>query len=72
VAGGLTQTFSRKGFTWDVGIHYLGEMGPGGLARKNIDWLSDGAIKMAPIGGAYDIIHFPDNFEVHQQVNAGQ
>jgi all-trans-retinol 13,14-reductase len=23
VAGGLTQTFSRNGFTWDVGVHYL-------------------------------------------------
>ncbi len=64
VAGGLTQTFTRKGFTWDVGIHYLGEMGPGGKAQKLLDWLSDGAIKMAPIGGAYDIIHFPDNFEI--------
>ena len=26
VAGGLTQTFSREGFTWDVGLHYLGDM----------------------------------------------
>jgi all-trans-retinol 13,14-reductase len=63
-AGGLTQTFTRKGFTWDVGMHYLGEMGSGGLARRNFDWLSGGAIKMAPIEGAYDIIHFPGNFEI--------
>jgi all-trans-retinol 13,14-reductase len=27
VAGGLTQTFHRSGFRWDVGVHYLGEMG---------------------------------------------
>ncbi len=64
VPGGLTQTFTRKGFTWDVGIHYLGEMGPRGRAQKILDWLSDGAIKMAPIAGAYDIIHFPGNFEI--------
>lgn len=64
VAGGLTQTFTRRGFTWDVGVYYLGEMGPGSQERKILDWLSDGAIKMAPIGGAYDMIHFPGNFEI--------
>src|SRR3989338_4687647 len=26
--GGFSQTFSRKGFTWDVGVHCLCEMGP--------------------------------------------
>jgi choline dehydrogenase-like flavoprotein len=29
--GGFTHTFSRPGgWTWDVGVHYVGEMGPGG------------------------------------------
>jgi all-trans-retinol 13,14-reductase len=64
VAGGLTQTFRRKGFTWDVGLHYLGEMGPGGSARKFLDWLSGGSIRMAPVGDVYDIVHFPDDFEI--------
>jgi all-trans-retinol 13,14-reductase len=64
LAGGLTQTFSRKGFTWNVGIHYLGNMGPEDQARKLLDWLSEGAIKMAPIGAVYDVIHFPDDFEI--------
>lgn len=64
IAGGLTQNFSRKGFSWDVGIHYLGDMGPGGQAQRLLDWLSDGAIKMAPIGSVYDIVHFPGGFEI--------
>ncbi len=64
IAGGLTQTFSRKGFSWDVGMHYLGEMGPVGQGRRLLDWLSDGVIKMAPIGPVYDIAHFPDGFEM--------
>ena len=64
IAGGLTSTFSRKGFTWDVGIHYLGDMGPKGQARRLLDWLSNGAIRMAPIGSAYDIVHFPDDFKI--------
>jgi all-trans-retinol 13,14-reductase len=64
IAGGLTSTFSRKGFTWDVGIHYLGEMGPEGQAQKILDWLTAGAIRMSPIGAVYDIIHFPGDFEI--------
>jgi all-trans-retinol 13,14-reductase len=64
IAGGLTSTFSRKGFTWDVGIHYLGDMGPEDQARRILDWLSNSAIKMAPIGSVYDIVHFPDDFKI--------
>jgi len=64
VAGGLTSTFTRKGFTWDVGIHYMGDMGPGGQARKILDWLSNGAIEMAPVGDVYDIVHFPGDFRM--------
>jgi all-trans-retinol 13,14-reductase len=64
IAGGLTSTFSRKGFTWDVGIHYLGDMGPEGQARRILDWLSNGSIRMAPTGSIYDIVHFPDDFKI--------
>jgi all-trans-retinol 13,14-reductase len=61
--GGLTQTFSRKGFTWAVGLHYLGEMAPGNPARRIIDWLSGGAIEFAPSGPVYDTVHLPGGFE---------
>lgn len=63
--GGLTQTFHRSGFRWDVGVHYLGEMGPGGDAIKILDWLSGGAITFAPMNQVYDILHFPGNFIAH-------
>lgn len=39
--GGLTHSFARDGFTWDVGVHYLGCMAPGDRERALIDWLSD-------------------------------
>ena len=32
--GGQTHSFSRDGFTWDVGIHYLGKMARRNKARK--------------------------------------
>lgn len=63
-AGGLTQSFSRYGFRWDVGLHYLGEMGPDGQARAVLDWLSGGAITFTSSGDVYDIVHFPDDFTV--------
>jgi all-trans-retinol 13,14-reductase len=64
VAGGLTQTFSRHGFQWNVGVHYVGEMAPGDKPRSILDWLTDGAVLMTAIDGAYDIMHFPDAFEI--------
>jgi all-trans-retinol 13,14-reductase len=63
VAGGLTQTFSRNGFKWAVGLHYLGDMGEGDSARKVLDWLSGGAILFNPSGPVYDTVHLPDGFE---------
>ncbi len=62
-AGGLTQTFSREGFTWAVGLHYLGDMGEGDSARKIMDWLSGGALRFAPSGPVYDTVHLPGGFE---------
>jgi all-trans-retinol 13,14-reductase len=64
VAGGLTQTFRRGGFRWDVGVHYLGEVGPQGESHELLDWLTDDAIEFASLGTVYDILHFPDGFEV--------
>jgi len=63
VAGGQTQVFERNGFTWDVGVHYLGEVAPGGPARHILDWLSEGTIEFASMGAVYDTVHFPGGFE---------
>lgn len=53
VTGRLTQTFSRDGFTWDVDVHYLREMGPQDAGRRVLDWLSGGALEFASIGPVY-------------------
>lgn len=58
--GGLTQTFQRSGFQFNVGVHYLGGFGPGQYNRRILDHLAGGRIAMAPIAGVYDRIHFPD------------
>jgi hypothetical protein len=65
VAGGLTHTFSREGWTWGVGVHYLGDMGQEDEAEGLLEWISDGTIHMASMGPVYDAIHFPDGFVTH-------
>ena len=57
VLGGLTHSFSRDGFTWDVGIHYLGNFAPGELDWRLLDWLSDTPIELVPLGAVYDNLH---------------
>ena len=55
--GGQTHSFSRDGFSWDVGIHYLGGFGPDVSERAVLDWLCDSPIELAPIGTVYDTLH---------------
>jgi all-trans-retinol 13,14-reductase len=60
VAGGLTHTFQRDAYTWDVGVHYLGQMGPGEPMRRVMDWLSGGTIDFAALGTVYDVVRLAD------------
>ena len=62
--GGLTHTFSRDGFSWDVGLHYCGMFGHDEPGEKVLDWLSGETVEFQSIGTVYDTIHFPDGFEI--------
>jgi phytoene dehydrogenase-like protein len=55
--GGLTHSFSRDGFTWDVGIHYLSGLAPGDTGRDLLDWLSESPIEFVSLGSIYDTLH---------------
>jgi phytoene dehydrogenase-like protein/NAD(P)H-flavin reductase len=52
--GGQTHVFRRDGASWDVGVHYIGEMQKGSIMRTLFDFLSDGAL---------DWNRMPDEFE---------
>jgi len=55
VPGGFTHTFKRKGFEWDVGVHYVGQVqDPKSILRKIFDYVSDGKLQWAPMGSVYD------------------
>jgi all-trans-retinol 13,14-reductase len=62
--GGLTHTFSRGGFTWDVGLHYCGLFGHEQFAGRILDWISGGTIEFRSVGTVYDELHFPDGVDV--------
>jgi all-trans-retinol 13,14-reductase len=56
-AGGFTHIFKRKGFEWDVGIHYIGEVQrQTAVIKKLFDYISDAKIKWADMGDVYDKI----------------
>jgi all-trans-retinol 13,14-reductase len=55
--GGFTQTFTRKGYEWDVGVHYVGEVNKKfSILRDIFDYVSDGRLKWAEMGDVYDTI----------------
>jgi all-trans-retinol 13,14-reductase len=59
--GGFTHVFKRKGYEWDVGIHYIGEMQrETSLLKKLFDYITDGELKWADMGEVYDRIVIGD------------
>jgi len=60
-AGGFTHVFKRKGFEWDVGIHYIGEVQrPTSVIKKLFDYISDSKLQWADMGEVYDKIIIGD------------
>jgi phytoene dehydrogenase-like protein len=58
--GGFTHTFSRPGgWTWDVGVHYVGEMGKGMTGRRLFDFITDGCVDWSPMPDVYDVFVYP-------------
>ena len=60
-AGGFTHVFKRKGYEWDVGIHYIGDVQrPNSVVKKVFDYISDAQLKWADMGNVYDKIIIGD------------
>lgn len=61
-AGGFTHTFRRKGYEWDVGVHYIGEVhDERAEVRRIFDDITDGQLKWADMGEVYDRIVIGDD-----------
>ena len=59
-AGGFTHSYERAGYEWDVGVHYIGEVGAATRTRKMFDFLSGGRLKWAPMDDEYDRFYVGD------------
>ncbi len=53
-AGGFTHSYERNGYEWDVGVHYIGDVGARTRTRRLFDFLSDGQLEWAPMADEYD------------------
>ena len=61
-AGGFTHSYARNGYEWDVGVHYIGDVGSKrSMARKVFDFVSDGALEWAPMDANYDRFYFGED-----------
>ena len=57
VAGGFTHVFTRNDYEWDVGLHYVGEVGdPKWSMRAIFDYITDGQLEWADMGEVYDVM----------------
>ena len=57
--GGLTHAFRRDGASWDVGVHYIGQLGPGSQVRAYFDYLSGGELEWNRMPEDYDRFVYP-------------
>lgn len=62
VPGGFTHSFKRKkGFQWDVGVHYVGNVGKKGSLRMLFDFITNHKLDWEFMGETYDIIKIGDD-----------
>jgi all-trans-retinol 13,14-reductase len=59
-AGGFTHSYERNGYEWDVGVHYIGEVGAKTRTRRMFDFLTDGKLEWAPMDDEYDRFYIGD------------
>ncbi|RYZ77448.1 MAG: FAD-dependent oxidoreductase, partial [Proteobacteria bacterium] len=74
VPGGFSHTFKRKGYSWDVGVHYVGQMDKkNSILRRILDYVTEGQVHWTSLGEIYDEARivgkrypFYSDFQKHQ------
>jgi len=73
--GGCTHAFARKGYEWDVGLHYVGDVeSKKAVFRQVIDYVTDEKVQWAPLPKVYNrfaigdkVYHIPAGKEAYAQ-----
>ncbi len=58
--GGYTHTFSRNGYKWDVGIHYVGRMARDQDCRHFFDLVTNAGVDWYRMPDKFDQFNYPD------------
>ena len=59
--GGFTHTFKREGkYLWDVGIHYVGDMGKEEMLRKLFDIVTEGNVDWKKMNDPFERFMYPE------------
>jgi all-trans-retinol 13,14-reductase len=55
IVGGMTQAYSRHGYRWTVGMHYIGEVGnPNGAGWKLFNRVTGGRLRWSPMPSIFN------------------
>jgi all-trans-retinol 13,14-reductase len=66
-AGGFTHVFKRKKkYTWDVGLHYVGQIAPGDQIRRVFDTITKGKLQWQMMPDVFDTFVYPDRSFGHR------
>jgi all-trans-retinol 13,14-reductase len=58
--GGQTHEFRRRGYEWDVGLHYVGCMNEHHPMRRFMDFLTGDQVQWQRMPEDFDVFHYPD------------
>lgn len=59
-AGGCCHTFIDKGYEFDVGIHYIGEMNYESISKTYLNQITNGQLEWAPMRDDFDEVVFAE------------
>jgi len=59
-AGGYTHSYEQNGYEWDVGVHYIGDVGARTRTRLMFDFITDSKLKWAAMDDEYDRFYIGD------------